>query len=223
MADNDSRAGTRYADQHIRDYLDRVHAAHDDALQAAFSAPGEHSGIPAIMVGPSEGRLLELLLRMVAAERVVEVGTLAGYSAIRMAAALPATGRLWTLEYDATHAEVARANIARAGHSDRVTVMEGAALDLLPSLEQHGPFDAVFIDADKGGYLDYVEQITPRLRSGGLLLVDNTLWYGRVVDGSDDSPNTVAIREFNRTLADDSRYEVAVTAIGDGFTLARKR
>jgi caffeoyl-CoA O-methyltransferase len=218
MADKDSRAGTRYANERIRDYLDSVHAAHDAGLEAAFSAPGEHSEIPAIMVGPSEGRLLELLLRMIAAERVVEIGTLAGYSAIRMAAALPATGRLWTIEYEPRHAEVARANIAGAGHADRVTVMVGAALDILPTLEQHGPFDAVFIDADKINYDHYGQWALRNLRSGGLLLGDNAYLFGQLMD---DSDGAAAMRRFHEQAA--KACDSVCIPTPDGLLLGIKR
>src|SRR5690348_8065503 len=143
MADNSSRAGERYASPPILDYVNRVHASHDAALSQAFAVP---EGIPAIQVGPSEGKLLELLLRLAGARKVVEVGTLVGYSAMHMARVLPEGGHLWSVEYEAKHAEVARANLARAGLGDRVTVHVGAGRDVLPTLAGHGPFDAVFID-----------------------------------------------------------------------------
>lgn len=193
MADLDSRAGKRYTDPELLAWCDRTHAAHDDALRRAFDAPGDHD-IPAIQVGASEGRLLELLLRMVGARRVVEVGTLVGYSAIRMARALPADGALWSIEYDARHAAVARDNIAAAGLADRIEVREGAALDVLPALEQHGPFDAVFIDADKGNYDHYGAWAETHLRPGGLLLGDNSFLFGRLLE---DSPEAAAMRRFH--------------------------
>src|SRR5690606_9141344 len=149
---------------------------------------------------------------------VLEIGTFLGLSATVIADAIGPDGKLVCPDQSEEWTDHARRLWEEVGVSDRTELVVGDAPE--PVRQLSGEFDAVFIDADKGGYLDYVEQITPRLRSGGLLLVDNTLWYGRVVGGSDDSPNTVAIREFNRTLADDSRYEVAVTAIGDGFTLA---
>src|SRR5512141_1801538 len=119
MADNDSRAGTRYATPAILDYLSATHVKHDAGLARAFAVP---EGIPAIQVGPSEGKLLELLLRLAGATKVVEVGTLIGYSAIHMARGLSAGGHLWSVEYEAKHAEVARANLAAAGVADRVSV-----------------------------------------------------------------------------------------------------
>src|SRR5689334_4756997 len=124
MADVDSRAGQRYTTPELLDYLGRLHAPHDAGLAAAFDAPAR-AGLPAIQVGPSEGKLLTMLLSLAGARRVVEIGTLAGYSAIRMAYALPEGGRLWTLEYDPKHAAVARQNLSVAGVPDRVTVLEG--------------------------------------------------------------------------------------------------
>src|SRR3954471_13606978 len=146
MADSSSRAGERYASPVILDYVNRVHAGHDAALTQAFAVP---EGIPAIQVGPSEGRLLYLLLRLANAQKIVEVGTLVGYSAIHMARALPAGGQLWSIEFDPKHAQVARTNIAKAGLADQVTVIVGAGVEMLPTLVDKGPFDAVFIDADK--------------------------------------------------------------------------
>src|SRR5262249_10917169 len=136
------------------------------ALAQAFAVP---EGIPAIQVGPSEGRLLYLLMKLVAAKKVVEVGTLVGYSAIHMARALPPGGHVWSIEFEPSHAEVARANLARAGLADRVTVQVGAGRDVLPTLVGHGPFDAVFIDADKVNYDHYGRWALEHLRPGGLV------------------------------------------------------
>lgn len=197
MADNDSRAGKRYAVPAITNYLNGVHCAHDANLEAAFQAPAAND-MPAIMISPTEGRTVELLLRMIGARRVVEVGTLAGYSAIRMAAALPPDGRLYTVEYDAKHVEVARTAIARAGFADRVQVIHGAALDVLPTLVQHGPFDAVFIDADKVNYDRYGEWAVANLRPGGLLLGDNAYLFGDLMDDSDRGR---AMRRFHEYAA----------------------
>ena len=197
MADDSSRAGKRYTTPEILQYLEGVHGAHDAGLAAAFAAPARND-MPAIMVSPSDGRVLELLLRMIGAERVVEVGTLAGYSAIRMAAALPANGRLWTIEYEERHAEVARQMIADAGYSDRIEVLQGAALDVLPTLVAHGPFDAVFIDADKVNYDNYGKWAADNLRPGGLLLGDNAFFFGNLMNDSDGAQ---AMRRFHEQAA----------------------
>src|SRR5262245_174287 len=144
MADPTSRAGVRYVDPALIAYLDRVHVAHDAALAQAFGAPAAH-GMPEIQVAPAEGKLLGLLVRLCGARKVIEVGTLAGYSAIHIGRALPAGGKLYTLEIEPKHAEVARANIAAAGLQDRIEVRLGDAAATLALLEPEAPFDAVFL------------------------------------------------------------------------------
>jgi caffeoyl-CoA O-methyltransferase len=211
MADNDSRAGARYHTTEILDYVGRVHAGHDPALRRAFATP---EGVPAIMVGPSEGRLLELLLRLAGARKVVEVGTLIGYSAIRMARALPADGKLWTIEYDPRHAELARDNIAAAGLADRVEVLVGAGADVLPTLDGHGPFDAVFIDADKQSYAIYGRWAAKHLRKGGLLLGDNAFLFGELLE---DSERGRAMRAFHEEAA--QSFESVCIPTPDGLLL----
>src|SRR5690242_554023 len=167
MADQDSREGKRYQTAAIIKYVNETHAGHDTALAQAFAVP---EGIPAIQVGPSEGKLLYLLLKLVGAKKVVEVGTLVGYSAIHMARALPADGHVWSIEFEPKHAEVARGNIDRAGLGERVTVHVGAGREVLPTLAGNGPFDAVFIDADKVNYDHYGKWALDNLRPGGLVL-----------------------------------------------------
>ena len=198
MADPKSRAGGRYASSEVLAFTDGLHACHDPALQQAFSA-ADGERLPSIMVGPSEGKLLELLLRLAGALKVVEIGTLAGYSAIRMARALPDDGHLWSLEHAASHAEVARQNLAAAGLSDRVSVVVGAALETLPGLEHKGPFDAVFIDADKGNYDVYGRWAAAHLRPGGLLIGDNAYYFGKLMDPED--PAAAAMRRFHQETA----------------------
>jgi caffeoyl-CoA O-methyltransferase len=217
MADKDSRAGARYADADILDYVNRIHGPHDEALEHAFRAP-ERGDIPAIQVGPGEGRLLELLLRMIGARRVVEVGTLAGYSAIRCARALGPDGRLWTIEMMPKHAEVARSNIERAGLSDRVEVLVGEAATVLPTIEKHGPFDAVFVDADKEGYAGYGSWAARHLRAGGLLLGDNAFLFGGLLG---DTPAAVAMRRFHEEAA--AAFESVCIPTPDGLLLGIKR
>lgn len=197
MADKDSRAGGAYATPQLLAWLHATHAAHDAPLQRAFDAP-DLEGIPAIQVGPQEGRLLTLLMRLVRARRAVEIGTLAGYSAICLARGLEADGHLYTLEYDAKHATVARRNIAGAGLAARITVLEGRAADLLPTLVPHAPFDAVFIDADKGSYDAYGRWAAAHLRPGGLLLGDNAFLFGRLLE---ESAEGAAMRRFHQEAA----------------------
>ena len=165
--------------------MNRTHAGHDAGLAQAFAVP---EVMPAIQVGPSEGRLLYLLMKLAGASKVVEVGTLAGYSAIHLARALPPGGHLWSVEYEPHHAEVARKNLAAAGVGDRVTVLVGAGRDVLPTLEKHGPFDAVFIDADKVNYDHYGRWAIEHLRPGGLVLGDNAYLFGELVGPPSATP-----------------------------------
>jgi len=195
MADDSSRGGTRYTNPQLLEYVNRVHVAHDTALAQAFTVP---EGIPAIQVGPSEGRLLYLLLRLAGAKKVVEVGTLVGYSAIHMARALGPGGQLWSIEFDPQHAEIARGNLAAAGVADRVTVLVGAGRDVLPTLVTHAPFDAVFIDADKVNYAHYGQWAIDHLRPGGLVLGDNAYLFGELLDDSDRGR---AMRAFHERVA----------------------
>ncbi len=215
MADSDSRAGKTYTTQAIVDYVDHAHVPHDAALARAFSVP---EGIPSIQVGPSDGKLLYLLLRLIGAKKVVEVGTLVGYSAIQMARALPADGRLWSVEYEAHHAEVARGNIAAAGLAERVTVIVGAGNDVLPTLTQHGPFDAVFLDADKAGYDGYAAWAMQNLRHGGLILGDNSYLFGRLMEDSDEAR---AMRAFHERVARECDSVCVPTP--DGLVVGIKR
>jgi caffeoyl-CoA O-methyltransferase len=193
MADKDSRAGLSYATREILDWVASTHAPHDAALARAFDAPAAH-GMPAIQLGASEAKAVALLLKLAGARKVVEVGTLAGYSALAMARALPADGHVWTVEYDPKHARVARENLAAAGLAERVTVLEGAALDVLPSLEREAPFDAVFIDADKRNYDGYGRWAARNVRAGGLLIGDNAFLFGRLLE---DSEEAAAMRRFH--------------------------
>ena len=195
MADNDSRTGTTYTTPAIIEYADRIHVPHDAALAQAFVVP---EGIPAIQVGPSDGKLLYLLLKLIDARKVVELGALVGYSAVLMARALPPGGRLWSIEYEPRHAEIATRNLAAAGLADKVTVLVGAALDVLPTLEPEGPFDAVFIDADKENYDRYGAWAIENLRRGGLVLGDNAYLFGHLME---DSPRGRTMREFHELVA----------------------
>jgi caffeoyl-CoA O-methyltransferase len=218
MADKDSRAGKRYDDDAIRSYLDQLHAPHDEAMERAYRAPQQHPDMPAIMLAPTEARLLELLLRIHGARKAVELGTLAGYSALRMAAALGPDGKLWTVEYDPAHAEIARANVALAGYEDRVEVLVGKALEVLPTIEQHGPFDAVFIDADKENYHRYGAWATQHLRSGGLLIADNAYAFGNLLE---DTAVGRSVRQMHEEVARD--YHSVCISTPDGLLLGIKK
>ena len=213
MADQGSRAGERYATPQILDYAACTHHPSDRGLERAFQAPARH-GMPEIQLGPAEGRLLELLLRLINATRVVEIGTLAGYSALWMARALPPGGHLWTIESDPKHAGVAAEVVGEAGFGDRVTIIRDEAADVLPRLRDSGPFCAVFLDADKGRYDLYGRWATANLRPGGLLIGDNAYLFGRLLD---DSEEARAMRRFHEEMS--SNYRSVCLPTPDGLAV----
>ena len=176
---------------------------------------------PQMLTGPIEGRLLEQLVFVSGARRVLELGTYSGYSSLSMAAALPPDGRIDTCEIDERHAEVARRYIARSPYADRITVHLGPALETIARLE--GEFDLVFIDADKPNYVNYYEAVLPRLSPRGLIVADNTLWSGRVVNPEPDDASTQAIVAFNDRVRQDERVVCVQLTVRDGVTLIRRR
>lgn len=184
----------------------------------------DRRGLPEIQVSPLEGRLLAVLAAAAGATRLLEVGTLGGSSALWLVSLLPGHARLTTLEKDPAHAELAREAFRRAGEEDRIELREGDAREILGDLAGGSPFDLVFVDADKEAYPDYLETSTALLRPGGLVLADNTFWKGRATSEPDpDDAATAAIRSFNRTVADDPRFEGVIVPIRDGLTVARYR
>ena len=198
----------------IAEYIAALYAP-EDAVLRALREDADRSGLPPIAVPPETGRLLQLLLRAVGARRVLEVGTLGGYSAIWMARALPAHSRILSLEREPAHAAFARRHIAAAGLESVIEVREGLALQLLPALDGER-FDAVFLDADKEPLPTYFDWALRLLRPGGLVIADNTLRGGRVVDERADDPELRGVREFNRRLASDPRVTGLLVPIGDG-------
>lgn len=218
MADTDSRQGTRYSTPAILDYLHRLHTPHDPILDRTFLAP-DREGLPAIQVGPSEGKTLHLLLRMIGAKTVVEVGTLAGYSGMWMARALPQDGHLYTIEANPKHAEVAQRDFQAAGLASRVTVLVGKGADVLPTLDGKAPFDAVFIDADKASYDIYGRWAANNLRPGGLLLGDNAYYFGNLLD--ETSSEAAAMRRFHEEAA--RAFDTVCLPTPDGLLLGVKR
>jgi predicted O-methyltransferase YrrM len=209
-------------DQFIADHL----VGDDDALDAALGA-SDAAGLPAIAVSPPQGKQLHIYARMIGARRVLEIGTLGGYSTIWLARAVPADGRVVTLEYDPRHAEVARANLARAGLADRTEVRVGAALDTLPVLESERPepFDLVFIDADKRNnpvYFDWALRLT---KPGSVIIVDNVVRGGSVLDADSTDSNITGTRQLFETAAAEKRVTTtAVQTVGskgyDGYLIA---
>jgi predicted O-methyltransferase YrrM len=201
-------------------------APHDDALQGALDAAAA-AGLPKIQVSPPQGKLLQMLARMLEARAVLEFGTLGGYSTIWLARALPADGRLISLEARADYAEVARGSVARAGLGDLVGIHVGPALKTLPLLEEEGvgPFDLTFIDADKVNTPHYFAWALDRSHPGSLIVADNVVRGGTLAEADSDDPATRAQRAFHETLAKEPRVTATtIQTVGgkgyDGFTIA---
>jgi caffeoyl-CoA O-methyltransferase len=204
-------------DERIEAYAEAHTTAQTELLEELAAETRATMRIPEMLTGTVAGRLLELLVYATGAERVLEIGTFTGYSALAMAAGLPEGGHIDTCDIEPEHVEVAQRFIARSAYADRITVHLGPALDTIAELE--GDYDFVFIDADKPSYDSYYEAVLPRLRPGGLIAIDNTLWSGRVLDPQDDS----AIGALNDKLAADERVVCVLLTVRDGVTLVRKR
>jgi predicted O-methyltransferase YrrM len=209
-------------DRYLTDLLVPPDPMLDAALEASAAA-----GLPPINVSPTQGKLLLLLARLQGARSILELGTLGGYSTIWLARALPAGGRLITLESDPKRAEVARSSIARADLADRVELRFGPALATLPQLaaESRGPFDLIFIDADKPAYPDYFAWARKLSRRGSLIIADNVVRKGAVVDAASTDPDVQGVRRFNEMLAAETRVSAtAIQTVGskgyDGFAIA---
>ncbi|MEU8412200.1 O-methyltransferase [Amycolatopsis japonica] len=205
----------------VDDYLSGVLVPSDPALEGARKASDE-AGLPSIAVAPNQGKLLNLMARMIGARSILEIGTLGGYSTIWLARALPPQGRLVTLEYDPKHAEVARGNIDAAGLGGLVDVRVGKALDLLPSVD--GPIDLAFIDADKANNPAYFEASLKLVRPGGVIVVDNVVRGGAVTDAASEDPNIQGIRRLHEMIAAEPRVDAtAIQTVGskgyDGLTV----
>ena len=209
----------------VDDYITSVLLEPDEALDAARAASAA-AGLPAIAVSPAQGKLLHLLARMINARRILEIGTLAGYSTIWLARALPPDGCLITLESQPRHAEVARANIARARLADLVDVRIGEALDTVPRLaEAEELFDLVFIDADKPHNADYFTWSVRLTRPGGVIIVDNVVRGGNVLEADTADPDVQGVRRLNEVMAaEPSVSATTIQTVGakgyDGFTIA---
>jgi len=210
----------------VDEYICELFVGADPALDGALQA-SEEAGLPAIQVTANQGKLLQLLARMIGARRILEVGTLGAYSTIWLAGALPPGGEVITMEIDGRHAEVARANLERAGLSDRVTVLEGAASDSLARLAAGDtePFDVVFIDADKQNNPEYFGFALRLTRPGSVIVVDNVVRQGNVADASSTDPGVVGTRRLNEVMAAEPRVSVTeIQTVGakgyDGFAVA---
>jgi len=206
-----------YDDRHA-EYITNKFARPDAVLQQVLTAIPAR-GLPAITIKPEEGRFLQFLVRANGARKVVEIGTLGGYSGIWLARGLPADGRLITLEKEPKHAEVAREHFALAGLTKQVDLRLGDANDLLPALAAEGPFDVCFIDADKLGYGAYLTWALANIRPGGIIAAHNAFRQGAVLDTTDKSPDMVYMREFNERFASEPRLLSTIYPAGDGLLM----
>ena len=195
-------------------YVERLTTPHDELLAELSAATATELGSTEMLTGPVAGRFLELLVWFGRPKRVLEIGMFSGHSALSMAAALPEGGRIDTCELDPDRAAFARRLFERSPHGSNITVHVGPALETIATLD--GDFDFVFLDADKKGYVDYYEAVLPRLSEHGLIVADNTLWSGRVLDG--EGP----IVRFNEHVAADPRSVQVLLSIRDGMTLIRR-
>lgn len=201
-------------DPRIEEYVERLTTPHESLLAELSRETAKELGSPQMLTGPVAGRLLEMLVWFGQPRRVLEIGTFSGHSALAMAAALPEGGRIDACEIDPERAAFAQRYFDRSPHGSKITLHVGPALDTVNALE--GEFDFVFIDADKPGYVDYYEAVLPRLSERGLIVADNTLAGGEVVDG--DPP----IRRFNDHVANDPRSVQVILSVRDGMTVIRR-
>jgi predicted O-methyltransferase YrrM len=208
----------------VDEYLEQSVVHEDEALRAARRTIAD-AGLPQISVAPNQGKLLYILARLQHAQRILEIGTLGAYSTIWLARAAAPTGRVITLEADPTHAEVARANLARAGIGALVEVRLGKALELLPGVASLAPFDLVFIDADKPNIPDYFQWALKLTRPSGLIIVDNVVRDGALADATSTDPNVIGVRRLHELLRSEPRVSATtIQTVGskgyDGLTLA---
>jgi caffeoyl-CoA O-methyltransferase len=202
-------------DPRIEEYVERFTTPHESLLAELSEETARDLGMEQMLTGPVAGRFLEMLVWISQPKRVVEIGTFSGHSALSMAAALPEGGRIDACEIDPERAAFAQRYFDRSPHGSKITLHVGPALETLQGLD--GEFDLVFIDAEKDGYIGYYEAVLPRLAGRGLIVADNTLWSGRVVD---DEPSPIS--DFNEHVAADPRSVQVLMSVRDGMTLIRR-
>jgi caffeoyl-CoA O-methyltransferase len=206
-------------DRKIEDYAIAKSEPTSKVLQELVEETHKKTTLPQMLTGPIEGRFLKLMVQTVGAKRVLEIGMFTGYSALSMAEGLPADGQLLTCEIEPKHIEIARRYFDQSPHGKKIKILEGPALDSIK--QQKGPFDLCFIDADKTNYGNYYEAVLPLLRSGGVILIDNVLWSGRVLDPQ--SEDDWAIAKLNDKIAQDDRVDRVLLPIRDGVFFVRKK
>jgi caffeoyl-CoA O-methyltransferase len=208
----------------VQDYV-IAHSTPPDAVLADLAAETARRfpAVAGMQIGPDQGCFMTMLAQLTEVASAVEIGTFTGYSAICLARGLAEGGRLVCCDVSEEWTSLARQYWQRAGIADRIELRLGPALDTLRALPAAASLDLAFIDADKGGYVSYWDEVVPRMRPGGVILVDNTLQDGRVADPANHDPVVEAIRAFNARAVSDSRVELALLSVGDGLTLARKK
>jgi caffeoyl-CoA O-methyltransferase len=207
----------------LHDYMVDHGARQDEVLRRVQEETAAMGDIAVMQIAPDQGAFMTLLAKVTGAREAIELGTFTGYSAICIARGLAPGGRLIACELSEEYAETAARNLAAAGVADRVEIRIGPALDTLADIPEAETFDLAFIDADKENYPAYYEQVLARTKPGGLIVVDNVLAAGRVIDPDNDQEQVRAIRETNDLIAADERVDCAMVAIADGLMLARKR
>lgn len=219
-----SRTSIKLSDE-LHDYLLKVSLREHEALRRLREQMATHPEAE-LQISPEQGQFMALLVQLIGARRIIEIGVFTGYSSLWMALALPEGGRLVACDISAEWTAIARKYWQDAAVDHKVDLRLAPALQTLDELiaaGESGSYDLVFIDADKESYLDYFERSLTLLRRGGLILVDNVLWAGRLIDARETGPLTLAIREFNAAVAHDERVSLSMLPVGDGLTLAMKR
>lgn len=208
-------------------YVAELFAKEDEVLKTTHQSAVE-TGAVGMQLGAVEAKMLQLFIEMNNVKKIVEIGCFMGYSALWMARALPDDGKIFTIEHNAENAKKAQAHFDASEQKEKIILNKGKALDVLPTLEKEAPFDMVFIDADKGGYVDYLNWAEKNLRKGGLIIGDNTLLFGNVYKDEPDLNRVTkkawkAMREFNARLADETKYQSILIPTEEGMTVAVKK
>ncbi len=212
-----------FLSESIHDYVVAHTSSLDDVARALIDETTALGGIARMQIAPDQGVLLTLLTELVGADHAIEVGTFTGFSALCIARGLRPGGRLTCCDVSEEWTSIGRRYWEQAGLADRIELRLGPALDTLRALPDDVTIDLAFVDADKGNYLAYYDELVPRLRPGGVLLADNVLWGGAIADDANQEHDTVALRQFNDRVVADERMEVVLLTIGDGLTVARRR
>ncbi|MEZ4772607.1 MAG: O-methyltransferase [Bacteroidia bacterium] len=205
----------------LQHYIDKMSSPESEVLAGLRRETHLKVLYPQMISGHYQGRVLSFLSKMIRPRQILEIGTFTGYSAICLAEGLAPGGKLFTIDLNAELEPVIRKGLKQAGVEDQVMLHFGAALDIIPQLE--GPFDLVFIDADKSNYRNYFEMVLPRLSEGGMILADNVLWSGRIFDATQNDKETAGIRDFSSFVQQDERVEQVILPVRDGIMLIRKK